>query len=95
MNNQHKQQTKQPTTPHEDLNHLRCYWVGNVQAKTLRDSLEAQVRSWRAKADAAEKRLAEERERRRGLEAGEESRDNLADLVKARARNEIREGGVA
>lgn len=38
--------------------------------RTVRDSLEAQVRSWKSKAEAAEKRAAAERDKRRGLEAG-------------------------
>lgn len=40
------------------------------QAQTTQDSLNAQVRSWKAKAETAEKRAAEERDKRRRLEAG-------------------------
>lgn len=40
------------------------------QAQETQDSLNAQVRSWKAKAEAAEKRAAEERDKRRRLEAG-------------------------
>eukprot|EP00903_Cladosiphon_okamuranus_P016387 g15112.t1 len=40
------------------------------QAQTTQDSLNAQVRSWKAKAEAAEKRASEERDKRRRLEAG-------------------------
>lgn len=43
------------------------------QARTTLESLEAQVRSWKAKAEAADKRSTEERDRRRGLEAGSKS----------------------
>ncbi|CAM9643791.1 unnamed protein product [Ectocarpus fasciculatus] len=41
-----------------------------LKAQTIQDSLDAQVRSWKAKAETAERRAAEEREKRRGLEAG-------------------------
>ncbi|CAM9419821.1 unnamed protein product [Ectocarpus sp. 13 AM-2016] len=41
-----------------------------VKAQTAQDSLDAQVRSWKAKAETAERRAAEEREQRRSLEAG-------------------------
>ncbi|CAN0399475.1 unnamed protein product, partial [Pylaiella littoralis] len=41
-----------------------------LQAQTIQESLSAQVRSWKAKAESAERRAAEERDKRRGLEAG-------------------------
>ncbi|CAM9229909.1 unnamed protein product [Laminaria digitata] len=40
------------------------------EMRTARDSLEAQIRSWKSKAEAAERRAAEERDKRRALEAG-------------------------
>ncbi|CAM9692262.1 unnamed protein product, partial [Ectocarpus sp. 8 AP-2014] len=56
---------------------LRRAMEGNVRereeaatkAQTAQDSLDAQLRSWKAKAETAERRAAEEREKRRGLEA--------------------------
>ncbi|CBJ29432.1 expressed unknown protein [Ectocarpus siliculosus] len=57
---------------------LRRAMEGNVRereeaatkAQTAQDSLDAQLRSWKAKAETAERRATEEREKRRGLEAG-------------------------
>eukprot|EP00752_Nemacystus_decipiens_P002681 g2507.t1 len=41
-----------------------------LKAQLTQDSLSAQVRSWKAKAEAAERRATEERDKRRRLEAG-------------------------
>eukprot|EP00904_Undaria_pinnatifida_P002435 jgi/Undpi1/12192/HiC_scaffold_5.g01868.m1 len=41
-----------------------------LEVRTVQTSLEAQVRSWKSKAEAAERRAAEERDKRRELEAG-------------------------
>ncbi|CAM9246787.1 unnamed protein product [Scytosiphon promiscuus] len=40
-----------------------------LEAKTVQESLSAQVRSWKAKAEVAERRALEERDKRKGLEA--------------------------
>ena len=39
-----------------------------LQAQELRNSLEAQIRSWKGKAEASEKRASEEKGKRQALE---------------------------
>ena len=59
-----------PTLGIDENHYMPASHPAARQAQTTEDSLNAQVRSWKAKAEAAERRAADERDKRRRLEAG-------------------------
>lgn len=68
------------------------------QVRTVQTSLEAQVRSWKSKAEAAERRATEERDKRRELEAGGKgplAQANTPGLRPLCVGNRTRDPGVA